>query len=518
MFAHTCGNGLFAHDALGWIAGTELWYDGHLIGHVEDSPKQVIAMGNRIVIYPDKVILNASYKRLGTYSSLSALKAAVTSPKEFDAYGVGTEVPYEIYVWNSKEWVSNGKELENMEVRRSFTSVSFLSGTYKGVPADANTMELPVNVEGLGFKPGDGVTISGCTTHPENNKTAIIREIEGKQLRFYENCFLLDGEKGLDSYKEPGTITISRTVPDLDVLCAVDNRLWGAKDDTIYASKLGDPTNFYVFDGLTDDSWTQETGTPGSFTACVSYLGYPMFFKEGHIFKIYGKNAENFQPSKSATMGVKQGAEKSLAVAGEVLYYLCPTGVVAYTGGIPESVATPFGEVRYSTAVCGSDGRRLYMSMKRQDGETELFCLDTDTGMLCKEDGLDVTGWCCHEGLLYAVQPEGSAVIVNRDEGACRDSMAEFGDFMEQSMERKGVTRLQLRVELDEGAELQVQIRYNSAGDWQNVRTLTATKKRSYSMPVRVKRCDHYRIRLLGKGYWELQSMAREYITGSGVH
>lgn len=515
-FDSACLNALFAHDAMGWVKGTQLFYDGHLVGEVEDSPKTIVPMGNRIVIWPDKVVLNVSYKRLDVYADLDALKAAVSEPKEFDAYGVGTMLPYEIYVWNGSEWVSNGKELEPMEVSHTFNDVRFKCGTYKEVEADANTLDFKVDVDNLGFKEGDAVTISGCTIHPENNKTAIIREIVDDEIRFYENCFVLDGEDGLDSYTEE-EITISRTVPDLDVLCAVDNRLWGAKDDTIYASALGDPMNFNVFDGLTTDSWFQETGTPGSFTGCISYLGYPMFFKEGHIFKIYGKNAENFQPSKSATMGVKRGAGGSLAVAGEVLYYLSANGLTAYTGGVPESMAAPFGEGRYQTAVNGSDGRRLYLSMEREDGERQLFCLDTATGILCKEDDLDVRQWCCHEGVLYAVTEDG-VLVVNGDEGLCRDSFAEFGDFMERSLDRKIATRLQMRVMLEEGAELSVNIQYDSDGRWRKIKTLTATKKRGFYLPIKVKRCDHYRIRLEGKGYWELQSMAREYYTGSGVH
>lgn len=517
-FAEDCDNALFSHNAMGWVRGTELWYDGHLVGQVEDSKKTVVAMGNRIIIWPDKVVLNASYKRLGVYATLEDLEAAVTDPNEFDAYGVGSGVPYEIYVWDGSQWVSNGKELESLEARASFQGCTFGSGTYKDVPADANTMVFSVSVEDLGFKEGDAVNIRGCTKHPENNKTAIIREIEGQQLRFYENAFLLDGEDGLTDYQETGTITISREVPDLDVLCACNNRLWGAKDDTIYASKLGDPSNFNVFDGLTTDSWFQTTGTAGEFTGCISYLGYPMFFKENHIFKIYGANAENFQFSMSATMGVKRGASKSLAIAGEVLYYLSNNGLVAYTGGIPESAAEPFGNVRYKTAVCGSDGRRLYLSMERAEG-WELFCLDTEYGLLAKEDDLQAAGWCCYGGVLYAMRERGGAVAVNADSGdSCPDSMVEFGDFMEQSLNRKGVSRLQVRVTLAEGARVRIFIQYDSNGDWRPVKTLETTRKRSFYLPVLPRRCDHYRIKLEGRGYWELHSMAREYYIGSGIH
>lgn len=516
-FAERCTNGLFCHDAIGWVNGRELWYDGHLVGYVEDSRKQIAVMGNRIVIWPDKVVLNASYKRLGVYGSLTALQTAVTNPKEFDAYGVGSGVPYEIYVWNSTEWVSNGKELEPLEARASFAGVTFKNGTYKGVEADCNTMEFSVDVTGLGFKIGDAVTIRGCTKHPENNKTAIIREMEGKQLRFYEFAFVLDGENGDTEYKETGTITLSREVPELDMIMALDNRLWGAKDDTIYASKLGDPANWNVFDGLTTDSWFQETGTGGEFTGCAAYLGYPIFFKESHIFKIYGKNAENFQPSKSATMGVKQGAGNSLTIAGEVLYYLSPNGLCAYSGGMPESVAAPFGETRYRTAVSGSDGQRLYVSIERADGGRELYCLDTSTGLLCKEDDLAAAMWCCHEGILYALLEGGGAVVVNADSGDALDSMVEFGDFYEQTVDRKTISRLQMRVVLDEGAELKISVQYDSEGLWRPVKTLKATKKMSFSYPVKIRRCDHYRIRLEGKGYWEVQNMARAYRIGTGV-
>lgn len=517
-FADSCDNALFCHDAMGWVNGTELWYDGHLVGYVEDRKKDIAIMGNRIIIWPDKVVLNASYKRLGVYGTLEALEAAVTDPKEFDAYGVGTSLPYEIFVWNGSEWVSNGKELESLEARASFSGVTFKSGTYKDMPADANTMEFSVDVTKLGFKVGDAVAIRGCEKHQENNKTAIIREIDGKQMRFYEYAFVLDGEDKVTEYQETGTITISREVPEMDMICALDNRLWGAKDDRIYASKLGDPANFNVFDGLTTDSWFQDTGTAGEFTGCIPYLGVPMFFKEGHIFKVYGKNAENFQPSKSATMGVKRGAGKSLAIAGEVLYYLSDNGLTAYTGGVPQSVAAPFGDVQYTSAVTGSDGRRLYMSMERAGGEKELFCLDTDTGILHKEDNMDAAGFCCFGGVLFALLAGGNAVAVNVDIGEALDSMVEFGDFYEQTMNRKETTRLQLRAMLDQGAELKILVKYDSEAQWRTVKTMTATKKTSVYLPVRIRRCDHYRIRLEGKGYWELLSMAREFRVGSEVH
>lgn len=46
---------------------------------------------------------------LGYYDSVSALSAAVPSPKIGDIYGVGTAAPYDIYSYSDNGWVNNGK-------------------------------------------------------------------------------------------------------------------------------------------------------------------------------------------------------------------------------------------------------------------------------------------------------------------------------------------------------------------------------------------------------------------------
>ena len=52
----------------------------------------------------------AGFQVLGYYASVSALEAAVTSPKVGDAYGIGTAQPYDIYILDGTTgaWVNNG--------------------------------------------------------------------------------------------------------------------------------------------------------------------------------------------------------------------------------------------------------------------------------------------------------------------------------------------------------------------------------------------------------------------------
>lgn len=461
-------NGFFAKDKTYWVDGTGFYADGVLCGTVSDTEKRFAALGDYVIILPDKAYYNS---RTGAFGSLTA------------------------------SWTG---------------TVKIQDGTYAGEAAEANTVYAAGVDWSAHFREGDAVTISGCVTHTENNKTPIIREIDGNYMRFYENVFVI-AEGG-----DTETVVISRDVPDMDYICENENRLWGCKGDTVYGSKLGDPFNFNVFDGVATDSFAVDVGSAGDFTGCVRFLGYPCFFKEEHIYKMYGDKPSNFQLMGSASLGVEAGSHGSFAIAGEVLFYLSRVGIVAYSGGIPQSIAAPFGTERYRNAVAGSDGVKYYVSMEAADGGHVLFVYDTEKNLWHREDALRAVGfgWA---GELYFLDGEGNLWLNGNAReipaGAAPESAvqsaAEFGDFVEGDPNRKGVTKLQIRCEVDAGASVTIRIQYDSNGVWETVRTLTDTVKRSFYLPVIPRRCDHFRLRFEGVGGWRLYSLVRESYSGS---
>ena len=446
-------NGFYAKDGMYWVDGTGFYADGEKKGDVADSRKQFTSIGAYVIILPDKK----------WYNRLTG-------------------------------------EFGDMETSWS-GSVKIQDGTYAGESAEANTIYAAGANWADTFQVGDAVAISGCTTHESNNQTIIIREIDGDNLRFYENSFTINAGGDTES------LAIAREMPELDFICENENRLWGCKGDTVYASKLGDPFNWNVFDGLSTDSFAVDVGSAGDFTGCCSYLGYPCIFKEEHIYKVYGDKPRNYQVMGSASLGVEKGSHQSLAIAGETLYYLSRAGVTAYNGGIPRSVADAFGGVRYHSAVGGSDGVKYYVSMADGENRFHLFVYDTRYGLWHREDALEAVGFGWN-GALYFLSaagplwcgggartvPEGAV-----SEGAV-DSMAEFADFTQGSPDKKGAGKLQLRVELEAGAALAVDIQFDSDGVWRRVDALSATQKRSFLLPIVPRRCDHCRLRLTGAG------------------
>jgi len=163
--------------------------------------------------------------------------------------------------------------------------------------------------------------------------------------------------------------------------------------------------------------------------------GYPVFFKEDRIYKVYGSLPSDFEVLGSATLGLAQGSGSSLAVAGETLFYLNRSGVMAYSGGVPQCVGEAFGLERYEDAVGGSDGLNYYVSMRGRDG-WGLYVYDTRRGLWHREDDLQVTHFARYDGALYMLSSDGSIWIANCDSlpaGAQWEQevpwLAEFADF-----------------------------------------------------------------------------------------
>lgn len=469
-------NGLFcAGEVLCWVDGSDFFCDGSVKGQVSDSPKVFAALGRRILIWPDKLCYDPETERL------SPLESRVSCP-------AGT--------------------------------LRFAGGSIYGEAAAANCIRSSSVCLSDYFRVGDCIRIDGCTALPENNKSVIIREIseEGHCLHCYENSFTLP--EGEESAAEPGVLTLAREVPELDWLCVNENRVWGCKGDSIRGCKLGDPTNWNVFDGLSTDSFAVEAGSAGSFTGCAAFLGYPTFFKEGQVFKLYGSLPSNFELLSSAGTGVASESGGSLAVAGETLCYLASSGPVAYAGGSPAPLGAALAGLKLRRGIGGSDGLRWYLNAEDQEGRRQLFVYDSRSGLWHREDCFDALCFARQGDRLFCLSAAGQLLLLGDTRGETLGQeeepfhwFAEFGDFTGGTPDKKRLTRLLLRLEAEAGTRLQLLLRWDSGG-WERVAELRADVKRSFLLPLPPRRADHFRLRLEGQGPCRLHSLTQEVLLG----
>lgn len=389
------------------------------------------------------------------------------------------------------------------------------TGEFTSMEAEVSAAELVFTdstITGTGlsvFHVGDAVTISGCSVHAENNKTIIVRGVTDTELTFYENSFTAG--------TETGTVTLKREVPDLDYICESNYRLWGTKGNTIYGSKYGDPFNFQVFDGLTGDSYYIDVASDGEFTGCIPYSSHICFFKEHTLHKLYGSKPSNYQLVTSQVYGVQEGCERSMCIINETLYYKGVNGVYAYTGGVPELISDKFGVERFSGACAASDGDRYYISMQR-GAKWGLYVFDVKRNLWLQEDELHCEDMEFYDGHVYLLGADHALWEIDPtlDRSDIEWSVT-FCPFHETINERKGYSKFHLRMEMDAGAWLTVEVKRNTDQRWQKVYTTHNERARTVSVPILPARCDSVEIRLSGKGECLLRSFVREFFVGSDV-
>mgnify|MGYP001011623279 CR=1 FL=1 len=403
------------------------------------------------------------------------------------------------------------------------------------------TVKSCCDVQLEGFVVGDVVYITGAETvgvDPDHPYTVrdVINDIGVITLAFDNGVFDRVTQGG-DYMEITADMTVERRIPALQYVFECNNRIWGVEGNTIYCSVLGNPTAFGRYDGLTTDSWAVDVGSGGAFTGGCAFLGYPHFFKEDKIYRIYGSDASTYQLEEISALGVEYGSDMSLAIAGETLFYKSRVGIMAWRGGFPVLISENFGVTDgWQGGVGGSDGRYYYISLL-SSGETPeraMFVYDTSCNMWHREDNanplaFDSSGagfkMLCRNQLYDGT----SKLLVLRNprnvgsETPERfDSMVEFGEFDNRDIRRKGVSKLLLRLGLEKDAEVNVYIRYNrvrlDAGEWEHAgRCAWDGGRESYVLALKPKRTDSFAIRLEGQGQWTLYSVVREHYSGSDI-
>ena len=190
---------------------------------------------------------------------------------------------------------------------------------------------------------------------------------------------------------------------------------------------------------------------------------------------------------------------------------------MAYDGSLPTEASYALGNEVYSEAVGGSIGNKYYVSMKAVDDKYHLFVYDMAKGMWHKEDDLKADCFCSCRGELYAIS--GSDIIALLGSGTQDDKAVEWmvqtGEIGISSPDMKYISRLTVRLMLEPKANCAFYVQYDFSEEWEHLFTLTGTSLRSFSIPIRPKRCDHMKLRIEGMGMAKIYSFTKTIEQGS---
>ena len=507
--------------------------------------KDLVSMGAYVIIMPDK-------------------KYITTTPHPHDGYYVHGDIEETITTTTSITFELckvDGSKYENTQKQATAPKITEeMEADPKLIPLWLDTSETPVQLKqyspttamwsaiattyikirgtdiGRPFAVNDSVTISGI----QSDSLAILNGWASNRDGYYANVVIW--AMGVDYIVVTGIIddvitqpqaypiTIARKMPNMDFIIESGNRLWGCRYglalngevvNEIYASKLGDFKNWNCFMSISTDSYVASVGTDGQFTGAITHLGYPLFFKENFVHKIYGNYPANYQIQTTACRGVQKYCSKSLAIVNEVIYYKARSGICAYDGSLPVEMSSALGEATYDNAVAGALGNKYYISMSDSNGDYHLFVYDTLKGMWHREDDTQAIEFCNCRGDLYYIDYADNQIKTVRGTGTPEDKAIKWqavtGVIGTDSPDKKYISRMDVRMKLDVGTRVMFFAEYDSCGEWEHLFTMTGTTLKTFAVPIRPQRCDHMRIKMVGEGDAKIYSICKTIEQGSDV-
>lgn len=570
--------------ACGFYAGDEKVMDLAYAGGL----KRFVSMGAYLLIWPDKVWYNTAD---GTHGNMekkfSAAAGTYLDHSLTSSSGPDGQEIYDIYVlWYIRPCSRDGKIVYTTGAAYGEKRVVVVDGIeyhylnpmkpkepkngdayidretrtpyiYNDISKDWSAQDVPVmrlECKGIGsaFAPGDYIRVSGIDPGTysgqnvgDNPSDGVYREV----LVTGENYIVLDAyaprdEQGImnDTPPAEGYVKAAMDIPDMSYVIEAQNRLWGCKYGTvngklvneIYASALGRFDVWHKFAGVSTDSYAASVGSDGRWTGAVNYQGYPLFFKEDRMHKVYVSASGAHRIQEYTMRGVQPGGAKSLAVVNGVLFYKARDCVCAYDGsGAPtdvseklnlDSLSRPGSTT--SIAAAYRDKYYLYLQMSTPPG-SRLLVLDTRRGAWYRENlpiG-SITDFTEHLGSLlcaaYGIEEIAHdnqvSELIGTEEGNVAWS-CETGLIGYSTVEQKYVSRFNIRMSLARGAYMDVLVQYDSDGVWHNQGRIQGVGTRTFMLPVRPRRCDHFRIRLEGSGDVRIYSFAKIFEAGSDVY
>lgn len=510
-------------------SGTSFYYNNEKINEVTGITEstRMVAINNRVCFFPERTSLDITKDGVqsGTYGSLSA---DVT--------------------------------LTNKQVILSNEDAVF------ALPHSTNPFDYDdaINIHISSYTPS-----GGSATATDFDVSCIIEDvIEGSTddtIVLPRETFIEMTGEGVTNFTITGSI--ERPVPDIDHVIEWNNRLWGVsnEDNTVYACKLGDPSNWNYFQGTSLDSYYAEQGTDGIWTGSAIYSNHLIFFKQDSMCRIYGTAPSNFQVSNTEVFGVEPGSKRSVITINDTVYYKSKIGIMAYSGGVPYCISDGLN-VEFRDVIAGTEKRKYYASIHTKAGGYELMVFDTEKGVWHKEDNTRFRACATIDNRLYyvAYQDElencseglpcsewllvgdgttvGSVGIVNPVVPSEADYnikwRAVFGPFDEYIEEHKIYSKLALRlktgygednditeendsaIETEEGHDLvldrtvKVYISINE-GPWELVETYDPPRTKGDFIPIIPRRCDRYSVMIEGEGKCEIKSLTRRVRQGT---
>ncbi|MBQ8495368.1 MAG: hypothetical protein IJ465_06405 [Clostridia bacterium] len=535
------------------------------------AQRTLIPFGAYILIFPDKKYYNTITEEIGdmeasfhcdTESLQQPINVEVLDEKgreitklcssELATGAVDGEVYYNpfdsdaaIKQWNeaTQKWVEVSKLYIHIALEGEQEQGVLLAFLDKVEDGDSLTVTASTYYEARGDCNEEFLPLGACvfpeTVRKDDEEIRVFSVIDNKAMSQLLSAYVYQWDSIDGSYLI--SFGLERQVPDMDFVLECNNRLWGCRYgynrygefvNEIYASQPGNFKSWNAFAGISTDSYVASCGPSGDFTGAVNFNGHPLFFKQDHYWLMSGDYPAQYGYRDAPIVGVYGGSGGSLTVINRLAYYHAIDGIRVFDGYDSTNISAALGDARYERATAGTDGDKLYVSMRRYGTEEwSMFVYDTVKGLWHKEDELHAKAFFPNGNRMFVITDDGfilgtDASLMTAEENRAEHDDPAFGEVVEWMAETgnlltelnfKYLKQLNVRMTVHEGAEVRFLLQYDDCGKWQEVYKQTATAHRFVTVPISPQRCDHLRLRIEGKGKAEIYAITKTYEKGSDV-
>jgi len=241
------------------------------------------------------------------------------------------------------------------------------------------------------------------------------------------------------------------------------NRLFGIKENSIYASAWSDKDNWAYFQGLDNDSWAIDTRSAGDFLAITNYQNHVVFFKEDEMMELYGYNPSDFQLQKIAEVGAIN--QQSVCEYNSVLYFISKDDIYAYSGGIPRQISEKLNIDSIENGAIIANKDKVYVSFTQNGTDYTNYVYDIRNGAWLPLDTKQILQFEKYEGKVYALTAEGN---IEKYNSGVESILWGFTtkEYNDNSYNNKVTTKIRFRMKMEYNSMIKIFIKYDQ-GEWE---------------------------------------------------
>ena len=462
--------GLLVTDRVVWADGTKIKVNGIDAATVSEGQKQLIPFGQQVLVLPDKLLVDT---KNGTSRAIE---------HTFTAVG---QVTYTMCLLDGTPVTLTDTMTEEAEDGTCAVEAGQVMMASRGIwsPVAGVLVKIASTGIGSGFAEGDGVTIAG---------SAVIENGSYVLEAASENEITVSAVMAAESAVTDDTLTVSRAMPDLEFACEMDNRVWGVAGDTVYASRLGDATNWQVYEGLSTDSYAVALAAPGSFSGIIRQGSGLVIFRQDCFYKLSGNTPSTFRLRRCDLPGIPEGAEKSLTACMENLFFFTGESYVMYDGAEETEVSLPLGGEKLTGPVAWTEGESVCLC-GTVSGAVRLYRLRVPA-MSWTEETTPAAVSAGSGG--FRMLADGSITKPGSGSVAWELQTAPMGT---RELRGERLSAVGVGLTLPQGSTARLSVRYDG-GEWQVLRDIENGESRTERFYVFPRESGNFSIRLSGTG------------------